>query len=200
MLKFGNSFVNFGGTYLKDWVDPHNPLNLPPNTIRVRTSNGDKPKKSAIPYDSANLVSGTSDVYDVYKSGNNFMFLFENCSNLVEVLGANIKGVTYLNYMFSTCNSLTTVNLFDTSTVTDMTQMFSNCTSLTYIPLFNTSNVTDMSQMFVNCTNVQSGALALYKQASTQASIPYHSATFRSCGSNTQTGQAELAQIPSDWK
>ena len=55
--------------------------------------------------------------------------------------------------------------------------------------------------MFANCTKVQSGALALYQQASTQANPPpEHARTFRNCGSDTPTGAAELAQIPYDWK
>jgi surface protein len=82
-----------------------------------------------------------------------------------------------------------------------MQDMFRVCSALTSIPLFNTANVTNMSSMFDGCINVQSGALALYQQASTQANPPTsHYYTFYGCGSNTQTGAAELAQIPSDWK
>jgi len=43
----------------------------------------------------------------------------------------------------------------------------------------------------------------LYQQVSTQANPPSksnHTRTFMKCGSDTQTGSAELAQIPSDWK
>lgn len=57
-----------------------------------------------------------------------------------------------------------------------------------------------MEYMFYNCTQVQSGALALYQQASTQTTPPtiYENA-FWQCGSNTTTGAAELAQIPVAW-
>jgi len=58
-----------------------------------------------------------------------------------------------------------------------------------------------MDSMFKGCTGVESGALALYQQASSQDIPPtYHYQTFYNCGSNTTTGAAELAQIPSDWK
>ena len=58
-----------------------------------------------------------------------------------------------------------------------------------------------MYYTFYNCYSVQSGALALYQQASTQATPPTdHRNTFTDCGINTQTGSAELAQIPNDWK
>ena len=230
--------------------DPYNPLNLPPNTVRVRTSDGAVPKKSSsTSYETATLVEGTSDVYDVYKSGTDFTFLLIDSRNIVEVLGANTTGITNMTGMFNFCTSLKTVALFDTSSVTDMHTMFNycslltsvplfdtssvtnmqfmfyNCSSLTTVPLFDTSNVTNieymfnncsslttvllfntssvvfMAGMFENCKNVQSGALALYRQASTQANPPSkHTGTFKNCGANTTTGAAELAQIPSDWK
>ncbi len=255
--------------------DPYNPLNLPPNTVRVRTNDGLVPYKASSAgalYETATLVEGTSDVYDVYKSGADFRNLFYNSRNVVEVLGANTTGITKMErmfgyctslttvhlfdtsnainmqemfyrcypltsvplfntsnvnnmtYMFGYCNSLTSVPLFDTSSVTTMSSMFSNCSSLTTVPLFNTSNVENMKdtfygcssltsvplfntssvvfmgRMFLNCKKVQSGALALYRQASTQANPPSnHTDTFKNCGSDTTTGAAELAQIPSDW-
>ena len=238
---------------IKIWpenADPYNPLNLPPNTVRVRTNDGAAPNKNSnTSYETATLVEGTTDVYDVYKSGTDFKFLFFNSNNVEEVLGANTTGITNMYAMFNYCTSLTNVALFDTSSVTDMQIMFVNCYSLTSVPLFDTSSVTNMysmfdkcsalemvplfntssvttmeymfsncsalkmvplfntssvvfmNGMFENCNNVQSGALALYQQASTQANPPSkHTGTFRNCGSNTTTGAAELAQIPEDWK
>lgn len=203
-------------------VDPYNPLNLPSNTIRVRTSDGLEP---AVIDSTVTLVTGTTDVYDVYKSETSFYQLFDRVSNLVEVLGANTTNITDMSYMFIGCDALTSVSVFDTSNVTsmhcmfngcnsitsspffntsnvtDMYWMFNGCSSLTSIPLFNTFNVTNMDWMFYGCINVQSGALALYQQASSQTTPPdTHWLTFRNCGSNTETGLAELDQIPSDWK
>ena len=74
------------------------------------------------------------------------------------------------------------------------------CYSLTNIPLYNTSNMTHINRMFALCYNVEHGALALYRQASSQTSVPEHIDAFWECGRDTQTGAAELAQIPSDWK
>lgn len=242
-VRVGNEFVN--GAKIPD---PYNPLDLPPNTVRVRTNDGNAPiKTGGASYETATLVTGTTDVYDVYKSGTSFYNLFENSSNLIEVLGANTKNVTdmtslfhrtsltkvvlfdtssvtdmsfmfygcslltsvplfdtsnvtRIHEMFDGCSSLTNVPLFDTSNVTDMDWAFKDCTSLTYIPLFDTSKVEQMAYMFFNCVNVQSGALALYQQVSTLATLPIHYYTFYNCGRDTQTGAAELAQIPSDWK
>ena len=272
-LKIDNKWLNPGGSQPPTPVDPYNPLGLPPNTVRVRTKDGEPPTGRYASYETATLVEGTTDVYDVYKSGNSFNELFEGISNVIEVLGANTtdivsmdgmfyycesltsvplfdtSNVTNMNSMFQGCKSLTTVPLFDTSSVTNMGYMFSQCTSLTNVPLFDTTNVTYMSHMFdgchyltdvalfdtskvtemggmfsgcsslttiplfntskvthmqytfSGCTHVQSGALALYQQASTQTNPPtYHIYTFYNCGSYTETGSAELAQIPSDWK
>lgn len=223
---------------------------LPSNTVRVRTSDGNVPVKghSTTSYESATLVEGTTDVYDVYKSGTSFSNLLRGSSNITEVLGANTEGITNMKYMFNSCNSLTTVALFDTSSVTDMQYMFYKCSALTSVPLFDTSSaiwmshmfdqcsslttvplidtssatnmdymfykctsltavqlfdttmLDNMDYMFNNCYNVESGALALYNQASTQRSPPSsHVATFYHCGSDTTTGAAELAQIPASW-
>lgn len=181
--------------------DPYNPLGLPPNTVRVRTSDGNPPiKGSNTSYETATLVSGTTDVYDVYKSGDSFRYLLSYSTNIVEVLGANTTGIWKMTSMFDSCTSLTSVPLFDTSNVQHIDAMFYKC-PITSIPLFDTSKVSWMTSMFYNCKNVQSGALALYQQVSTQATPPSkYQWAFHNCGSDTVAGAAELAQIPSDWK
>lgn len=182
-------------------VDPYNPLGLPANTVRVRTSDRNPPASGQAAYSTATLVEGTLDVYDVYRSGTSLSYLLYYSTNVTEVLGANTTGITNMGRMFSNCSSLVSVPLFDTRSVTDTNEMFYKCSSLTSIPLFDTSNIEDMGSMFASCVKVESGALALYQQASSQATPPIvHSYTFNSCGSQTVTGSAELAQIPSNWK
>lgn len=236
ILTFNGKFMSRGQSKVLGYEstpptpDPYNPLNLPTNTVRVRTNDGNPPTKydGYTTYETATLVSGTSDVYDVYKSGTSFAYLLygpsSGTSNVLEVLGANTRGITIMGYMFQYCSSLTAVALFDTSSVTGMWNMFGACTSLTNaplfdtssvtnmqsmfigcsqltsVPLYNTSNVTNMQTMFNSCINVESGALALYQQASSQANPPsQHRNTFSDCGSNTTTGFNELIQIPSSW-
>lgn len=127
--------------------------------------------------------------------------MFENCYALTSVPLFYTANVTNMQGMFRSCTSLTTVPLFDTSSARNMSSMFKGCTALTTVPLLNTSAIVNTGDMFYNCTSVESGALALYQQLSTQANPPtYHSHTFYQCGSNTVTGAAELSQIPSDWK
>lgn len=177
--------------------------------------------------DWSNLIKNQTNLIEVIDANiinvTNLTSLFESCTGLTTVALFDTSNVTSLFGTFYQCSSLTSVPLFNTSNVTNMNQMFTKCSSLTSVPLFNTSNVTNMYSMFretgitsiplfdtskvtemyctfYKCSNVQSGALALYQQASTQATPPTsHYNTFYNCGSNTTTGAAELAQIPSSW-
>jgi hypothetical protein len=151
--------------------------------------------------------------------------MFRGCSNLVNVPVYDLSSVTSLESIFKDCTSLKTLPAWDTRKVKRMLYMFQGCTSLeeppnldtrslevaSYmfggcsslkrVPLYDTSSLTHMSYMFEDCVNVESGALALYQQASSQSTPPtYHTDTFNNCGTNTTTGSAELAQIPTNWK
>ena len=110
------------------------------------------------------------------------------------------SNVTDMRQMFTYDDKLISLPLFNTSKVTDMFYMLYLCESLTSIPLFDLSSVTNMERMCGNCPNVEQGALALYQQAKNKTTIQNHNQTFNDCGINTQTGAAELAQIPDDWK
>lgn len=229
IYAFDNKILALNNKWLREKpyvppFDPYNPLGLPALTIRVRVASGasaPSPTNATV-----TAVQGQTDVYDICTANsarpNDWSGLLYS-EDIIEVLGANATGVTIMretfsscssltsvalfdtstvltmNYTFESCSSLTSVPLFDTSNVLYMNYMFSYCESLTSVPLFDTSNVIDMESMFEECTNVQSGALALYQQASTQANVPSHDYTFYNCGSNTVTGAAELAQIPDDW-
>lgn len=216
------SAVYYGST--KMWpLSPPQPPVLPANTIRCKFSTGYTPPSDL--GDTRTLVNAGENIWDIYKSGTDWKRLFNNITQLEKVIAANTTGVTNMAYLFLRCTSLTSVPLFDTSSATNMVAVFSGCTnlasaplfdtssatdmyamfhscsSLTSVPLFDTSSVTNMAYMFYNCTAVESGALALYQQASTQATPPTsHDSTFMNCGSNTVTGAAELAQIGMGWK
>ena len=133
--------------------------------------------------------------------------MFYNCfklNGLGDLSTWNTSNITDMGWMFYACKALTNVgdlSKWGTSKVTNMSNMFNRCNSITSIPLFDTSKVTDMSYMFELCYKVETGALALYNQVSSQANPPTnHEKTFYNCGSDTVNGAAELAQIPSDWK
>ena len=62
-------------------------------------------------------------------------------------------------------------------------------------------NIDSLLQNYNETVDIINKKFALYNQLSTQTTPPSsHSQTFYDCGSNTTTGSAELAQIPSDWK
>jgi surface protein len=193
MLAWNGKPISLNGKFFE-----YNVPTLPPYTIRLKYKQGTTPTFSR---GTGVLVDSTNNIWDLTYEESDWQGLLWNHTNLLEVIEANTEDVVNMTDMFSNCQSLTTVPLFDTSKVTNMNDMFDNCQSLTSISLFDTAKVTDMSFMFYGCTNVQSGALALYQQASTQTTPPTnHLETFHSCGRDTQTGSAELAQIPNDWK
>jgi hypothetical protein len=129
---------------------------------------------------------------------------FNGCKNLTSATLSNCV-LKDTRQMFGSTGSSASCPLSDSLTMTNVkvvgnaSLMFCNC-KLTTVPLFDTSETTSMSGMFESNYNVESGALALYQQASSQATPPaYYDSCFYYCGLNTVTGAAELAQIPTDW-
>jgi len=184
------------------------PIILDPLTIRIKLTSGST--APTISGATVTAVQGQPDVYDVCTAtagrGKIWGTMLSALTSIEAVIAANpysadgTQDVTAMGGLFKGCTSLTNVALFDTSNVTDMAGMFQNCTALSVVPLFDTTNATNIAGMFENCYNVQSGALALYQQASTQTNPPTnHINTFLNCGRDTVTGAAELAQIPSSW-
>lgn len=77
---------------------------------------------------------------------------------------------------------------------------FRYCTGLTSIVPIQCSTIINVGGMFELCTEIEGGTLDQYNWFNTYGvNITNHSGTFTSCGSNTQTGLAELNQIPVGW-
>jgi hypothetical protein len=175
--------------------DKYNPLGLPPFTIRAKFKPGVTPTMG----DSQTIVDPAENVWDITNNNKSWYSLFANNGNLISILGANSKGVTEINTLFIGCRSLTSVQLFDTSSCLWMNHMFMSCSSLVAIPEFDLTSCLNLNFACYGCPNVQSGALSLYKKASSKERVPDHQSCFENCGSNTESGRAELAQIPTDW-
>jgi surface protein len=223
LLSFGDNLLTVGGNALSiSSVDPYNPLNLPPYTIRLQYNNGFTPTF----YDgTAVRVSTNPNVWDfTYNRSSYWTNMFKNQTDLIGVLGANTSSVTYMagmfegcgglksvapfdlsrvintESMFSGCYGLTTVPAFNTRSATDMEYMFESCRGLIAVPLLNTSSAQNVYRMFADCLYVKSGALALYQQMSTQAVPPsIHDECFDACGELTDEGSDDLVQIPKSW-
>lgn len=86
-------------------------------------------------------------------------------------------------------------------TFQSMDRCFGPATALTEFATMQTPNtLVTVNSLFYGATNVVDGALDQYTYWSTyNTNISNHSATFKDCGSNTQTGLAELNQIPVGW-
>lgn len=223
LLSFNDKILTVGGNALSiSSVDPYNPLDLPPYTIRLKYNNGVTP--TFYEGGTAVRVSTNPNVWDFTYNGSYWTNMFKNQSNLIEVLGANTSSVTYMAGMFEGCGGLTSVAPFDLGAVTNTTFMFGGCYGLTTVPAFNTRSATDMQymfescrgliavpllntssaqnvyRMFADCIYVKSGALALYQQMSTQAVPPsIHDECFLMCGNQTTEGHEEESQIPQSW-
>lgn len=156
-------------------------------------------------------------------------YIFDGCTSLTSVPLLNTSSFSTPNYMFRNCSSLTTVPAFNLSGVTGASSMFEGCTSLSTVPALNLSrarnglggmfkgcssltsipsitipsSLKSCSSMFEGCVNVETGIQDMYNTLYTalyNARSTYYSSCFKDCGSNTTTGAAELAQIPSSWK
>lgn len=128
------------------------------------------------------------------------MNLMFNATTISELPLFDTSSVTSMNRMLCSCRYLTKLPLLNTHSAMDMKGMCMGCEGLTQIPLFDTTSATDVSSMFSGCMYVESGALALYQQASSQANPPAkHASAFDSCGVRTTSGMAEFNQIPKDW-
>lgn len=174
-------------------------------------------------------VSSSPNVWDWSITSDNpslvgrFRYAFGGLAGPFHILGANLTGRGYQNGLYETwreCYLLDTVAMMDTRNVSDFQgafagsgirhvaalplsgrcfQMFSHCTSLVDIPRFENLGVQNCQEMFAGCINVTSGIIDSYDSLS--APIPSsHYQCYYNCGINNNTGAAELAQIPSDWK
>lgn len=133
----------------------------------------------------------------------NFHNMFSHCSSLYMVPLLDTSSATDTSTMFYQCTNLNVSPIFNTTRVTNFYDMYGGCQELTNVPLLDTTNAIDVRVMFAYCYKVQSGALALYNQMSSQAyPPPSYGNCFGDCGRDTDPSapiHAELAQIPTSW-
>lgn len=130
--------------------------------------------------------------------------MFLNCG-IRSVPALNTSSVRIMHDMFWCCSNLQEAPSFDTHNVEDFSYMFyaypwSSGLPIGNVPLYDTSSAVNVRGMFLNNKSIISGALSLYRQMSTQTNPPQnYGDCFTNCGINTQTGLAELQQIPESW-
>jgi surface protein len=135
--------------------------------------------------------------------------MFQRCESLIDVPEFDTSNVTNMSTMFTggALGTLPAVDMklesipnFDYSKVTGFAGFMNHCINLSEIPEMNIeANVTSCNKMFIDCPNVKSGQKALYDKLSAIATITNHTDCFKDCGSDTEEGRAELAQISVSW-
>lgn len=154
---------------------------VPNYTLRMKVTAGSVPTSSAADFN-ATQVAGETDVWDVSCAKTAFNNSLTQSGNIRTIL-----------------EEIIALNAGD---VTNLTSMFGGITSLKVIHADNfvCDSVTTVNYTFSGATNVETGALDMYNYLSSLPGITEHGSTFGNCGSNTTSGRAELAQIPSSWK
>lgn len=135
-------------------------------------------------------------------SAYNFSRAFYNCSSLIACpIVSSMDNAIYCDGTFYNCRAITAFPVFSGSQIMDITNMFSQCVSLTgTIPAYDFRNVDKCSNAFKDCRSLSGGALATYNRFMSYEIQPTeYSNCFTNCGIDTQTGIAELAQIPTSW-
>lgn len=135
--------------------------------------------------------------------------MFTCQSSLTSIAYFDTSSVTNMSF-FADHTAITTIPPFNLNNVNDMDNAFISCTALTEIPDFVCDDITEecnVGNAFANCINVNTGILNMYNKlkhiepwADSHYNSYYYECTFENCGSNSQSGAAELAQIPNCWK
>lgn len=223
MYTLNNSFTFSGETLVYDGFELYKPEDsLPPYTMRIRLKDGATP--GWLSRGSLTQINISPNIWDYTYNNPTWDFTLSNQPDMIEVISANIVGVTSLNYAFRRCTALSSVNYFDTSTVQGMGSMFSDCFNISSLPLLDTSKVSywedfcnfcynltsippfevysslgNVMGAFYGCNKVQSGQYNLYRKMAA-ANPLYYADTFYDCGVDSPQGSAELAKIPASWK
>lgn len=140
--------------------------------------------------------------FNVTAGNRNLSGLFEEVSNLrIDTL--DLSGCEDADYMFSHLNAdyhdVYIGQIVNTGNLKSAYGMFDR-SNITTIPSFgDLSSLETCTYMFNGCFYVTGGILDMYNKLKDIPGLS-HLETFRNCGAATETGAAELAQIPSDWK
>ena len=164
---------------------------IPENAFPNLTDAGD-----SMFYDCTGLTGIAENAFPSLTAG---IAMFKYCTGLTSISENLFSNLTDASHMFDGCTGLISIseNLFPS--LTRGHYMFQDCTGLTSIPENAFPNLTAATYMFYRCLNVQNGALGLYRNLLEGGKVTYHTGTFLNCGNYTETGRAELNQIPEDW-
>ena len=228
MLKFGNDIIKYNNECLN--VKPEPPIVGNTFRIMFSDSSYDpRTDTPDSEYFTATQVSSNPNIWDITQTAqwptwesafnvNKYdAYNFNSLNGTFDVIGYGDALDLKSCYEMFQGSKLRSCCYFPLNTLYDqffvITGTFQNCIYLTELPNLNYSEATsahgpgepldeyDIGQLYYGCINVESGILREYNKLAEL--FPHYSQTghpFYNCGSNTITGSAELAQIPSNWK
>lgn len=220
MLKVNNKIIKINNKWLNAELYPP----IVGNTFRIMFSDSSYDPRTDTPdseYFTATQVSSNPNIWDItqtsqypswegmFNANTSNGYNFNSLNGTFDVIGYGPDLYLYCCYEMFQDSKLRSCCYFPLDTVdyylSRLISMFEGCTSLITLPDLDYSqvpeiHVNDISELYYGCVNVESGILREYNKLSTlfPNSNPGH--PFYNCGSNTTTGAAELAQIPSNWK
>jgi hypothetical protein len=126
-------------------------------------------------------------------------YMFNECYLLVSLCSMDLSQVTTVYAMFAQCRELASPPAMNTIRCTNFQRMFRYATGLVNIPEIRVDSATNVSMMFYKAEFVETGILRAYDLMKDISGLS-HSQTFYQCGSSTESGRAELAQLPPGWQ
>ena len=206
IYTYDNKVMTVGGKWMEQpELDPYNPLNLPPFTLRVEFYGTDASfDPTQYVWDAGTWTAAGGSAWDwtyqntVWSGGTGSILryfypatqtyrvlsAYMHCN----ILGGNTTGVTNMSLLFTSNRYIESIALFDTSSVVDFSYFCSGHSRgsiLSAIPLFNTSSAVNARNMFEGCTSLQS--IPLF-DTSSMTDVRY---MFRNCR-NVESGALAL--------
>ncbi|MBQ5472994.1 MAG: BspA family leucine-rich repeat surface protein [Treponema sp.] len=150
-----NKILTIDNKAVSSLIDPLNPYNLPPFSIRFRLVPGTVYNPDYL-VESVTEIDKANGIWQIYVPHTNWSLLMHEIPDLLEIIAVNSTGVIAMDMFLAGNERLMKVPLFDTSSVMSMVQMFDGCSNyLTEVPDYDTSNVKYFNAMFRNCYCLQ---------------------------------------------
>lgn len=197
---------SFNGSIVTSLVDSENPQGIPPSTIRLKFS--DPTYNPTTQSFDSNLVwtqvSSSPNIWDAWFGPRSSEFKvswagffynkFNDHTNIVEVVGANFRGIHNVSQLFEKCSSLLRVGNIDFGDAIVAQEMFAYCPKLRTVgdivilgsPIYDQGGHVTYSvnvyQMFQHCNSLTTVGNIRLDYASSMESM------FYSCGSLNTVG------------
>ena len=217
VVPFGPNHITLGSGVVRVRVTPGSvPAEAggPPGTLSVTHVEGDvwdvvNTQSWSYTFQYSTLLTTAVDILDfhipdgVSQLESSSVKFDSNWTNLKRInisYGADITKF----YQTFTSSSIEEIYISNMPNLKDIGNMCINATGLKMVPYIDdVSGITGCLSAFKGCVNVESGITNMYNRLSQVSALSQeyaHYQCFNNCGSDTVTGAAELANVPSGWK